>query len=91
MADADWFLYLLRCADGSFYAGVTTDLDRRLAEHNGDRPGGARYTRARRPVTLARAQPCQGRAEACRLEARLKRLDRAAKQRWAAEQCELEG
>jgi putative endonuclease len=91
MPDTVWHLYLLRCADGTFYAGVTTDLDRRLAEHNGDRPGGARYTRTRRPVTLARAHPCDGRAQACRLEARLKRLDRAAKQQWAAERQELEG
>ena len=84
-----WFVYLLRCADGSFYAGVTTDVDRRLAEHNGERPGGARYTRARRPVELARSLACEDRSEACRLEFRLKRLERTAKERWASERFEL--
>jgi putative endonuclease len=48
-----WFVYLLRCADGTLYTGITTDVDRRLAEHNGNHGLGARYTRSRRPVTLA--------------------------------------
>ena len=51
-SDATWHVYLLRCADNTLYCGVTTDLDRRLAQHNGRLPGGARYTRPRRPVAL---------------------------------------
>ncbi|MEW5773139.1 MAG: GIY-YIG nuclease family protein [Thermodesulfobacteriota bacterium] len=74
-----WFVYLLECADGALYCGVTTDLDRRLAEHNGQAPGGARYTRARRPVRLAASAPCPDRASACRLEDRIKRLPRSRK------------
>ncbi|MCU0841399.1 MAG: GIY-YIG nuclease family protein [Thiobacillaceae bacterium] len=77
-----WQVYILRCADGSLYTGITTDLARRLAEHNGEggKGGlGARYTRARRPVTLAHAEGFASRAEAARREAALKALDRAAK------------
>jgi len=77
MPAPSWFVYLLRCADGTLYAGVTTDLDRRLAEHNAG--PGARYTRARMPVELIHFEPAANRAEACRREAAIKRLPRAAK------------
>ena len=50
--DLTWQVYLLRCADQSLYAGVTTDLDRRLQQHNGQLAGGARYTQARRSTRL---------------------------------------
>ncbi|MEW6253246.1 MAG: GIY-YIG nuclease family protein, partial [Planctomycetota bacterium] len=43
-----WWVYLVRCADGTLYTGITTDVERRLAEHNGAAGGGARYTRSRR-------------------------------------------
>lgn len=78
MKPAGWWVYLLRCADGTLYAGITTDLERRLAEHNGEGPG-ARYTRSRRPVELVYAEPAASRAEAARREAAIKRLDRAQK------------
>ena len=74
-----WYVYLLECADGTLYCGVTTDLERRLAEHNGSAAGGARYTRGRRPVRLAACAPCPDRAAACRLEDRIKRLPRRQK------------
>lgn len=74
-----WFVYLLECADSTLYCGVTTDPSRRLAEHNGLAAGGARYTRARRPVRLAACAPCPERAAACRLEDRVKRLPRSRK------------
>ncbi|TVM32859.1 GIY-YIG nuclease family protein [Oceanidesulfovibrio marinus] len=77
--DAPWLVYILECADGTYYCGVTTDLDRRLAEHNGEAPGGARYTRSRRPVRVAASAPCPDRSAACSLEARIKRLPRAEK------------
>ncbi|MGE4553120.1 MAG: GIY-YIG nuclease family protein [Desulfovibrionaceae bacterium] len=77
MPDAPWYVYLLRCADDSLYCGVTTDLERRLAEHNAGT--GARYTRARRPVALAGAARAAGRSEALRLEAAIKRLPRNRK------------
>ncbi len=79
-----WFVYLLECRDGTLYCGVTTDLARRLAEHNGQVPGGARYTNSRRPVRLAASAPCPSRAAACRLEALVKRLPRKAKAEFLA-------
>jgi len=74
-----WQVYLLECADGTLYCGVTTDLSRRLAEHNGEVPGGARYTRARRPVRLAASLAVADRAEAAALEWRIKKLPRPRK------------
>lgn len=74
-----WHVYLLECSDKTLYCGVTTDIDRRLAEHNGQSPGGARYTSSRRPVRLLAAAPCRDRASACAQEARIKRLPRAKK------------
>ena len=75
----EWFVYLLRCADDTLYCGVCTDVERRVAEHNSS-PRGARYTRARRPVSLAWQQELESRSDACREEARIKRLSRAAKE-----------
>ncbi len=81
---ATWFVYMLRCADGTLYTGITTDIDRRLAEHNGEAGLGARYTRSRRPVALAYSESADSRAEASRREAAIKRLDRASKQQLCA-------
>ncbi|MBF2053336.1 MAG: GIY-YIG nuclease family protein [Candidatus Sericytochromatia bacterium] len=76
-------VYMLRCADGSLYTGLTTDLSRRLAEHQSGLPKGARYTATRRPVSLAwQSEPLPDRASAARLEWRLKRLSRRQKERW---------
>lgn len=70
---------MLRCADGSLYTGITTDVVRRVAEHNGEGAPGARYTRSRRPVQLVYLEAAANRAEAARREAAIKRLDRARK------------
>jgi formiminotetrahydrofolate cyclodeaminase/predicted GIY-YIG superfamily endonuclease len=71
------YVYLVRCADGSYYTGWTTDLARRVATHN--RGAGARYTRSRRPVTLAYYEALPDAGAARRREARLRRLSHAAK------------
>lgn len=76
---AIYFVYLLRCADGSLYCGVTTQPSRRVRQHNGELSGGGRYTRSRRPVRLVACRTCSGRREALLLEARLKRLPRDRK------------
>ena len=74
-----WCVYLVRCADGSLYCGITTDLVRRIAMHNGDLPGGAKYTRSRRPVRLT-AQVCGlSRSAALRLERLVKKQPAAKK------------
>jgi len=77
----EWFLYLLRCADGTLYTGVTTALGRRVEEHNAGR--GSRYTASRRPVWLIGAWRFDSRAAAQRAEARLRRLPRQEKERLA--------
>ena len=74
-----WYVYILECSDGSLYTGVTTDLERRLHEHNHS-PRAARYTRARRPLSLAYREAAGSRAEACRREWEIKQLSAAAKQ-----------
>ena len=76
-----WCVYLLHCADGTYYTGVTTDLKRRLRQHNGDLVGGARYTASRRPVRLAWVEVAKDRACAQQREHAVRRLSRAAKQR----------
>ena len=66
-----WQVYLLRCADTSLYCGITTDLARRLKEHNAGQA--SRCTRARLPVTLEAAVPAPDKSAALRLEARIKK------------------
>jgi putative endonuclease len=73
---AAW-VYLLRCADGSLYCGWTVDLERRLEAHANGR--GAKYTRSRRPVSLALALQQPDATAARREEARIKSLTRAQK------------
>ncbi|MBP7635581.1 GIY-YIG nuclease family protein [Candidatus Ozemobacteraceae bacterium] len=63
---------MLVCRDGSIYTGVTTDVDRRVRQHN--EGTGARYTRSHRPVRLAFTEPCGGRSDALRRELALKAL-----------------
>ena len=69
----------MRCADGSLYTGIATDLQRRLQQHNGELSGGARYTRARRPVELVWQEGCESRSEAQIREAEIKNLTREQK------------
>ena len=77
--DSNWFVYILRCADDTLYTGVTTDLQRRLKEHNQSDKLGAKYTRTRRPVRLQYQESCSDRSAACQREAAIKKLSRRAK------------
>lgn len=70
-------VYMVRCSDGSLYTGYTVDVDRRVAAHNAG--AGARYTRSRRPVSLAACASFPTRHEAMRAEALIKRLPREEK------------
>lgn len=72
-----WHCYLLECADGTLYTGISNDLDRRLAAHNDG--SASKYTRSRLPVKMVYAEPHADRASASRREAALKKLSRAAK------------
>jgi len=73
-----WYVYVLRCADDTLYTGVTTDVARRVQEHN-ESPKGARYTRARRPVSLVHTESFETRSAACTREAAIKQLSREEK------------
>jgi putative endonuclease len=74
-----WMMYVLKCADQSFYAGVTTDLERRLHEHNNTNRA-AKYTRSRRPVKLLYYEPHANRSSAQIAESSFKKLSRKQKE-----------
>jgi putative endonuclease len=67
-----WFVYIVECSDGTLYCGITCDLERRVNEHNGLQPGGAKYTRSRRPVRLVSNATFQNRSEASKAEYKIK-------------------
>jgi putative endonuclease len=73
-----YHLYMVRCADGTLYTGITVDLVRRVREHNSSKFG-AKYTRSRRPVRLVYSKKFRNRSTASIAEARLKRLSRPQK------------
>jgi len=73
-----YYVYILKCKDGTLYTGITTDLERRIVEHNSSKLG-AKYTRARRPVKLIYSRKFRNRSTASRQEAEIKRLSRAEK------------
>lgn len=82
-----YFVYILECADGSFYTGITTDVARRLAEHQSGK--GAQYTRARGALRMVYVEPHADRSSASQREAAVKRLSRSQKEelvaRWGRE------
>ena len=75
------YIYLVRCSDDSLYCGWTTDLKRRIDAHNGHIPGGAKYTRGRRPVTLVYAESFHQKQEAQRREYAIKQMTKTKKLR----------
>jgi putative endonuclease len=75
---AAWFVYVARCADGSLYTGIATDVARRIAAHDAGK--GARYTRGRGPLTVCAVRRCQTKNAALRLELAVKGLPRAQKE-----------
>jgi putative endonuclease len=72
-----WTVYILECADGSLYTGITTNITRRMAEHQAGH--GAKYTKGRGPFRLVYSETCEGKWEAYRREIEIKSLDRATK------------
>jgi putative endonuclease len=71
-------MYVARCSDGTLYTGITTNIDRRILEHN-TKTSGAKYTRSRRPVVLVCFTPFPDRSSASRSEAAFKKLSRQKK------------
>ena len=79
-ARAAWTVYILRCADGSLYTGITRDVERRVVEHNSQALLAARYTRSRRPVVLVYREAAATRSAAARREYEIKQLGRGDKE-----------
>jgi len=76
--DSLWFVYLLRCVDGSLYTGITNDLTRRCYQHSAGTA--SRYTRSRLPVALVYQEPHESRSLALRRELAIKRMKRPEKE-----------
>lgn len=72
-----WKIYIIECSDATLYTGITTDLDRRILEHETGK--GARYTRGRGPLKLVYVEDCLNRSEASKRELQIKALSRAEK------------
>lgn len=76
--ESTWFVYMVRCGDGSLYTGITVDVERRVALHNDGK--GAKYTRARLPVKLVWSAEMQTATDARKAEVDLKRLSKKEKE-----------
>lgn len=72
-----WYVYILRCADGTLYTGSTDDVQRRLAVHNSGK--GAKYTRGRTPVEVVYTEECESYSAALKREYAIKQLSRGEK------------
>jgi putative endonuclease len=77
MKKSSWIIYILECTDGTLYTGITTDLNRRVNEH--DSGVGAKYTKGRGPVKVIYTESCDDRSAASKRELKIKQLSRAAK------------
>jgi len=73
-----YFVYILECSDGTLYTGITSDLERRIKEHNSSKFG-ARYTKARQPVKVVYSKEFANRSAASIEEARIKKINRREK------------
>lgn len=79
MANIDYSIYIVRCADDTYYTGIAADVARRIAEHENGRRG-AKYLKGRGPLTLVYSAPAGDRSSAARIEYRVKRLSRSEKE-----------
>ncbi len=75
-----WYIYIVRCADTTLYTGVTTDIQRRIREHNGEIANGAWYTKLRRPITLVYRETTGSRSGALKRERAIKKLSKQQKE-----------
>lgn len=75
--ESNWFLYILRCKDGSLYTGITTDVEKRLEVHRSGK--GAKYTRGRSPLELVYSEECGDHSAALKRELQIKALPREKK------------
>lgn len=80
-----YYIYLLRCEGNTIYTGITTDVKRRFAEHCDDKAKGAKYTKSHKPIKIEAAWKVDTKAEALKLEYRIKRLKKSEKERLISE------
>jgi len=78
VSQATWYVYIVQCRDKTLYTGISTNPETRVAEHNTGQ-NGAKYTRARRPVSLLYTEPAASRSAALKREIAIKRMTRQAK------------
>jgi len=78
--NSNWYVYLVRCRDGSLYTGIAKSPEKRVDEHNSDNQLGAKYTRARRPVKLVHQEKLTSRSLAAKRESEIKRLTKQQKE-----------
>ena len=76
----DWFVYIVSCADDTFYTGITKDVERRIREHNEDNKLASKYTKSRRPVMLMYYEVCASRSSASKREYEIKCMTRKEKE-----------
>lgn len=77
--DSVWYLYILRCGDGTLYTGITTDVEKRLGQHRSGK--GAKYTRGRAPLELVYREECGSHSDALKRECAVKSMTREQKQK----------
>lgn len=75
-----WFVYIIRCSDDTLYTGITTDITRRILEHNTDNRMGSKYARVRRPVKLVYKEIFISRSESSKREVQIKKLSHDEKE-----------
>ena len=80
MTESHWYVYILRCADDSLYTGITSDLTRRIDEHNSSKALAAKYTRSRRPVKLVYQERYASKSDALKREHLIKQLSKKQKE-----------
>jgi len=78
MKEKEWYLYIVECSDNSLYTGITTDLERRVLEHNTSNKG-SKYTKTRRPVELVYNETHTDRSTSSKRESEIKKLSRGDK------------
>lgn len=75
--ESTWYLYILKCKDGTFYTGITTDVEKRLEMHRSGK--GAKYTRGRGPLELVYSETCENHSQALKRECEVKKLPKEQK------------
>ncbi len=87
----NWFLYLIRCKQGGLYTGITTDVERRFAEHAGNDKKGSKYLRGKAPLTLVMKKKIGSKSMALKIEAKVKKLSKIKKEMFVDGKIKIKG